>query len=115
MNVPDRFDMFYLPPGSYLPFNQKIIFIFFLKKLKKKFLNCQTISSQKMKLHRIQKCKMRQLLRYLEKITMGNEIRHKLLQEQVIFAGYKVIIRVQTTNETKPEAMVVNALNDLIT
>ena len=41
---------------------------------------------------------------------------HKLLQEQqVIFAGYKVIIRVQTTNETKPEAMVAKALNDLIT
>jgi DNA-directed RNA polymerase II subunit RPB11 len=48
----------------------------------------------------------------------------KLLQEpQVIFAGYKiphplehnVIIRVQTTNETKPEAMVAKALNDLIT
>jgi DNA-directed RNA polymerase II subunit RPB11 len=47
-----------------------------------------------------------------------------LLQEpQVIFAGYKVphplehnvIIRVQTTNETKPEAMVAKALNDLIT
>ncbi len=47
-----------------------------------------------------------------------------MLQEpQVIFAGYKVphplehnvIIRVQTTNETKPEDMVAKALNDLIT
>ena len=46
-----------------------------------------------------------------------------LQEQQVIFAGYKiphplehnVIIRVQTTNETKPEAMVAKALNDLIT
>ncbi|POG66697.1 DNA-directed RNA polymerase [Rhizophagus irregularis DAOM 181602=DAOM 197198] len=61
---------------------------------------------------------------FREDHTMGNVIRHKLLQEpQVIFAGYKiphplehnVIIRVQTTNETKPEAMVAKALNDLIT
>ncbi|CAG8440703.1 10415_t:CDS:2 [Funneliformis caledonium] len=96
MNAPDRFDVFYLPPGS-----------------------------QKMKITpdtKVQNAATFEILR--EDHTMGNVIRHKLLQEpQVIFAGYKVphplehnvIIRVQTTNETKPEAMVAKALNDLIT
>ncbi|CAG8671394.1 23785_t:CDS:2 [Gigaspora rosea] len=55
--------------------------------------------------------------------TMGNLIRFKLLEEpQVIFAGYKVphplehnvILKVQTTNDTKPDMMVAKALNDLI-
>ncbi|RIB19565.1 DNA-directed RNA polymerase, partial [Gigaspora rosea] len=48
----------------------------------------------------------------------------KLFEEpQVIFAGYKVpyplehnvILKVQTTNDTKPDMMVAKALNDLIT
>ncbi|CAG8464024.1 12940_t:CDS:2, partial [Acaulospora colombiana] len=56
--------------------------------------------------------------------TMGNLIRSKLLEEpQVTFAGYKVphpleynvVLKVQTTADTKPEMMVAKALNDLIT
>ncbi|CAG8484027.1 10172_t:CDS:2 [Diversispora eburnea] len=56
--------------------------------------------------------------------TMGNLIRSKLLEEsQVTFAGYKVphplehnvVLKVQTTLDTKPEMMVAKALNDLIT
>ncbi|RIB27857.1 DNA-directed RNA polymerase [Gigaspora rosea] len=55
--------------------------------------------------------------------TMGNLIRFHLVKEpQVIFAGYKVphplehnvILKVQTTNDTKPDMMVAKALNDLI-
>ncbi|ORX51807.1 RBP11-like subunits of RNA polymerase [Piromyces finnis] len=95
MNAPDRFELFVLGEGE--------------KKLTitpdTKLPNAATFTFQK------------------EDHTIGNMLRIQLLKyKKVLFAGYKVphplehciILKVQTTADTTPEAMLMDAFQDLI-
>jgi len=95
MNAPDRFELFVLGEG------QKKLTITPDTKLP----NAATFVFQK------------------EDHTVGNMLRMQLLKyKEVLFAGYKVphplehciILKIQTTPDTTPEAMLMEAFNDLI-